>query len=191
MRLAGEEIERGHVARDFGNPVGVVLRTAGDNGMRVLIAAIEREPVLRRKFEIESDAAAFDLAEILAREENGRRSGVGGDGDDGAIDLGEEVAGADRAPVPLAREAGFPSSGALAEQVVVGQRELVAYLGGAVELAGRRSAKGAEAGSGDGPMLQKFARDAHARIEDALISLGGLGRRRYPCFHCSRARKPS
>ena len=42
--------------------------------MRVLIAAVEREPVLRREFEIESDAAAFNLAEILAREENRRRS---------------------------------------------------------------------------------------------------------------------
>ena len=70
---------------------------------------------------------------------------VDGDGGDGAVDLGEEVAGADGAPIPLGGDAGFPAGGALAEQVAVGLGELVADLGGAVELAGRGRAKGAEA----------------------------------------------
>ena len=36
----GAEVQRGHVARDFGNPVAKILRAAADGGVGVLIAAI-------------------------------------------------------------------------------------------------------------------------------------------------------
>ena len=40
-RAGGAEIERGHVARDFGNPVAQILRAARDDGVRVLVAAVD------------------------------------------------------------------------------------------------------------------------------------------------------
>ena len=71
-----------------------------------------------------------------------------------------------RAPVPLGGQAGFPSGGALAEQVAVGQGELVADLRRAVELAGRGRAKGAKARGREAQCGGNLARDAEARIED-------------------------
>jgi len=101
---------------------------------------------------------------------------VGGDRVNGAVDLGEEVAGADAAPMPLRGQAGFPAGGALAEQVAVGEGEQIADLRGAVELVGRGRAKGAEGRGGDGPMVFDLAREADAGVEEALIELRRLGR---------------
>ena len=43
-----------------------------DDGMRVLVAAVDGEPGAGLKFVVERDAAAFDLAEIFAHEQDGR-----------------------------------------------------------------------------------------------------------------------
>ena len=72
-RARGAQIERGHVARDFGNPIAVDrMRAARDDGVRVLIAAIDREPGHGRELVVEGNAAALDLAEILAHEQDRR-----------------------------------------------------------------------------------------------------------------------
>ena len=162
---------------DLGNPVAGrgVAGALGDGGVGVLIAALEGHPLELAgglQLVVEGDAAALDLAEIFAHELYRVRIGIGGEGGDGAVDLGPEVAGADGAPVLLHGDAGFPAGGALAEQIVVGQREQAADLGGAVELIGGGGAVGAEARAGEGEVLPEFARDAEAGIEDVLADVG-------------------
>ena len=66
-------------------------------------------------------------------------------------------------------DAGFPAGGALAAQVVVGQGEQAADLGGAVKLVRGGRAEGAKAGAGDGEMGAELAGDTEARIEDVLV----------------------
>src|SRR5579872_6260236 len=119
-RLVGVEIQRGHVASNFRNPVAEIDGATGHGRMRILIAAIEGEPMPGREFEIERHTAAFDLAEVFAQQKNGRRGWIGGDGNDGAVDLGEEVAGTDGAPVAFRGHANLPTGGALAEQAAAG-----------------------------------------------------------------------
>ena len=126
------------------------------------------------KFVVEGDAAALDLAEIFAHEQDGRGSRIVGERGDGAIDLGEEVAGANAAPGALGGEACFPSGGALAEEIAVGKGELVADLRGAIKLAGRGRAEGAKARCGEGPVVGELVRKAEARIEYALVALRRL-----------------
>src|SRR5580692_4356231 len=67
-RFVRVQIQGGHVAGDFGNPVVEILRSTGNGCMCVLIPAVERQPVLRREFKIECHATTFNLTEILACE---------------------------------------------------------------------------------------------------------------------------
>lgn len=47
------QIERGQIAGDFRNPIAEVLRAARDYGVRILVAAVDREPGARRKLVIQ------------------------------------------------------------------------------------------------------------------------------------------
>ena len=180
-RAACAQVERGHVACNFGNPVADVLRAACDRGARVLVAAVGAEKPPRRELEIKRKPAALDLAEVLTLKQDGRGRGIGGDGDDGPVDLGEEPTGAHHAPFLLGGDARFPACGALAEQRAVGQREFVADLRGTVELAGSGRADGAKARCRKRKTAAQLAREAKARIEDGLRELRRLRRAGCPC----------
>ena len=53
---------------------------AGDGGMRVLVAAVECQKFERSQFEINGEAFALDLAEILAHEQDGGGGWIDGYG---------------------------------------------------------------------------------------------------------------
>src|SRR3954447_8638384 len=124
----GAQVEGAHVARDCGNPVAEIGGASGDGGVGVLVAAVHCHPAPRGQRKIKRNAFALDLAEVSAHQKDGGGIGIDGDGGDGAIDLGEEIAPADGAPVPLRGQAGFPAGGALALEQTVGPGELIADL---------------------------------------------------------------
>ena len=99
--IVGARIQRGHVAGNLGNPVAQVFAALGDNRMRILVSAVDGQPTVGRKRKVQSYAAAFDLAKILAHKQDWRRLRVDGHSRDGAVDLSKEVTGANRAPAPL------------------------------------------------------------------------------------------
>src|ERR1700691_3339805 len=142
--------------------------------MRVLVAAVHRQPSQRGKLVVQRDAAAFNLAQIFPLQQNGRRGGGDGDGSDGAVYLSEKVAGADAAPAAFRRQSRLPAGGAFAEQIAVGQGQLVAHLRGAIEFVGRGLAESAESGGKNRPMTPELAREADAGIEEALVELRRL-----------------
>src|SRR5579862_669879 len=109
----GAQIQGGEIARNLGNPVAEILGAPCNGGVRELIAAVDRQPAPRREFEIKCDAAALDLAEVFALEQNRRGGGIEGEGGDGPINLGEKITGTNGSPAPLARQARFPPGGAL------------------------------------------------------------------------------
>ena len=128
MRPKRAQIQRRHIPRHLGNPVAQILRAARHHRVRVLVAAIDGEPVLRRHFRIDSNAAAFNLPKVLAQQQDRRRVRISRYRDNGPIDLGVKIARADGPPAPLTSDASLPSSCALAQQRRIGQRELVTDL---------------------------------------------------------------
>ena len=127
-RAKCSHVHGGEIACYFWNPVAQVLRAAGHRGLGELIAAIDGQPAQRGNLIVDRDAAALDLAQVFAHQQNRRGVGIGGDRGDGAIDLGEEVAGAYAAPAVFRSQPCFPTRCALTEQAAVGFGQLISHL---------------------------------------------------------------